>query len=118
MEIVKLHGIPKDIVSKSGRRFQTYVWEALEKVFRIKLNFNSSYQPQKTDAYTERKNQILEDILRVRVLDFKGNGKIICLWAIFICNNSYQSTIKMAPFEALYGRNTEHPCVRVSRMKP
>jgi hypothetical protein len=56
------------------------------------------------DGQTERTNQILEDMLRVYVLrDGKSWDKSLP-YAEFSYNNSYQASIKMAPFEALYGR--------------
>jgi hypothetical protein len=73
-----------------------------------KLNFCSAYHPQ-TDCQTERVNQILEDMLRACAL--KGNQSWDkCLpYAKFSYNNSYQESIKMAPFEFLYGRKCRTP---------
>jgi len=45
-EIVRLYGIPIDIVSDRDERFQAPIWLALQKAFGIKLNFNSSYHPE------------------------------------------------------------------------
>ena len=45
-EIVRLHRIPKDIVSDRDRRFQARFWQALQKAFGTKLNFSSSYHPE------------------------------------------------------------------------
>jgi len=42
-KIVRLHGIPKDIVSDRDQRFQAQFWQTLQKAFSIKLNFSSSY---------------------------------------------------------------------------
>jgi len=47
-------------------------------------------------------NQILEDMLRACVLDFQGKWEEYLPLVEFSYNNSYQSTIQMAPFEALY----------------
>ena len=49
-------------------------------------------------------NQILEDLLRACVISSKGSWEKWLLLAKFSYNNSYQASIKMAPFEALYGR--------------
>jgi hypothetical protein len=68
-----------------------------------KLNFSSAYHPQ-TDRQTERTNQILEDVLRVCALKHAGSWDKSLPYAEFAYNNSYQSSLKMAPFEALYGR--------------
>jgi hypothetical protein len=67
------------------------------------LIHNSSYHPQ-TDGQTERVNQIVEDMLRACVIHFdKAWDKCLAL-AEFAYNNSYQASLKMAPFEALYER--------------
>jgi hypothetical protein len=62
-----------------------------------------AYHP-KTSVQTERVNQILEDMLRACVLEFPQKWGDCLPLAEFSYNNSYQESIKMAPFEALYGR--------------
>jgi hypothetical protein len=54
-------------------------------------------------------NQILEDMLRARVMENQGNWDKNLSWAEFSYNNSYQESLKMAPFEALYGRRCRTP---------
>jgi len=53
--------------------------------------------------------QILEDMLRACVIDFKGSWEDHLHLAEFSYNNSYQASIKMPPFEALYGRKCRSP---------
>ena len=45
---------------------------------------------------------MLEDMLRAYVLGHKGRGLIALVE--FAYKNSYQASIRMAPYEALYGR--------------
>ena len=54
-------------------------------------------------------NQILEDLLRACVISSKGSWEKWLPLAKFSYNNSYQASIKMAPFEALYGRKCRTP---------
>jgi hypothetical protein len=69
---------------------------------------SSAYHPQ-IDGQTERVNQIIEDMLRACVLmDGLKWGKHLPL-AEFSYNNSYQKSIKMSPFDALYGRPCRTP---------
>jgi hypothetical protein len=68
-----------------------------------KLNFSSAYHPQ-TDGKTERMNQVLEDMLSACALKHGGSWDKSLLFAEFSYNNSFQASLKMAPFEALYGR--------------
>jgi hypothetical protein len=68
------------------------------------LKFSSAYHPQ-TDCQTERTNQILEDMLRASALQDKIIWDKRLPYAEFSYYNSYQASLKMSPFEALYGRN-------------
>jgi hypothetical protein len=73
-----------------------------------KLNFSSAYYPQ-TDGQTERVNQILEDMLRTCALKDNQSWDKCLPYAEFSCNNSCQESIKMTPFEFLYGRKCRTP---------
>ena len=73
-----------------------------------KLNFSSAYHPQ-TDGQTKRTNQVLEDMLRACALKHGGSWDKSLPYAEFSYNNSYQASLKMAPFEALYGRKCRTP---------
>ncbi|GJY69910.1 putative reverse transcriptase domain-containing protein [Tanacetum coccineum] len=67
---------------------------------------STAYHPQ-TDRQSERTIQTLEDMLCTCVIDFgKGWDKHLPL-VEFSCNNSYHTSIKAAPFEALYGRKIQ-----------
>jgi hypothetical protein len=69
---------------------------------------SSAYHPQ-IDGQTERVNQILEDMLRACVLHYGKNWDKCYSLAKFSYNNSYQSSLRMALFEALYGRRCRTP---------
>jgi hypothetical protein len=101
--IVCLHGVPKKIVSDRGTQFTSKFWEKLHESMDTKLNFSSAYHPQ-TDGQTERVNQILEDMLRACALKDNQSWDKCLPYVEFSYNNSYQESIKMAPFEFLYGR--------------
>jgi hypothetical protein len=68
----------------------------------------SSYHPQ-TDGQKERINQIQEDMLRASILHFDKSWDKCLSLAEFSYNNSYQASLKMAPFDALYGRRCRTP---------
>jgi hypothetical protein len=72
------------------------------------LIHSSAYHPQ-TDGQTERVNHILEDMLRACVMEYPGSWDKNLPWAEFSYNNSYQESLKMAPFEALYGQQCRTP---------
>jgi transposase InsO family protein len=106
--IVCLHGVPKKIVSDRGTQFTSRFWGKLHESMDTKLNFSSAYHPQ-TDGQTERINHILEDMLRACALKPGGSWDKSLPHAEFSYNNSYQVSLKMAPFEALYGRKCRTP---------
>nr|GFB33986.1 putative reverse transcriptase domain-containing protein [Tanacetum cinerariifolium] len=69
---------------------------------------STTYHPE-TDGQSERTIQMLEDMLRAYVLNFgKGWDKHLPL-VEFSYNNSYHTSIKVSPFEALYGRKCRSP---------
>ena len=107
-QIVKLHGVPSSIVSDRDPRFTSRFWESLQKALGTKLKLSSAYHPQ-TDGQTERTIQSLEDLLRACVLDQGGNWDTWLPLIEFTYNNSFHSSIGMAPFEALYGRRCRTP---------
>jgi hypothetical protein len=107
-KIVSKHGVPKIIVSDQGSVFTSPFWKHLQSSLGSKLYFSTAYHPQNR-GQTKRINQILEDMLRACVLDFGRAWNEHLPLAEFSYNNSYQSSIKLAPFEALYGRKCRSP---------
>ena len=105
---MRLHGIPKTIVSDRDTLFTSRFWESFQEAMGTQLCLSTAYHPQ-SDGQTEILNKILEDLLRACVLDFGGNWEDHIHLVEFTYNNSYQSTIGMAPFEALYGRPCTSP---------
>jgi hypothetical protein len=106
--IVRLHGVPLSIVSDRDPRFTSRFWRAFQEELGTDLRFSTAYHPQ-TDGQSERTIQTLEDMLRACVLDFGGSWEDHLALAEFAYNNSYHSSIQMAPHEALYGRRCRTP---------
>ncbi|GJS17425.1 putative reverse transcriptase domain-containing protein [Tanacetum coccineum] len=107
-EVVSRHGVPVSIISDRDSRFTSYFWQSLPKALGTKLDMSTAYHLQ-TDGQSERTIQTLEDILFACVLDFgKGWDKHLSLVELSY-NNSYHTSIKVAPFEALYGRKCRSP---------
>jgi transposase InsO family protein len=107
-QIVRLLGIPRTIVSDRGAPFVAHFWEQMQESLGTQVIRSSAYHPQ-TDGQTEIVNQILEDMLRACVLHYGKNWDKCLSLAEFSYNNSYQSSLKMAPFEAWYGRRCRTP---------
>jgi hypothetical protein len=102
-EIVVRHGVPATKISDRDSRFASRFWWSLQKALGTQVNMSTAYHPQ-TDGQSERTIQTLEDMLRGCVLDFGGSWDNHLPLAEFSYNNIYHSSIKVAPFEALYGR--------------
>ncbi|GAB2274921.1 hypothetical protein Dimus_039101 [Dionaea muscipula] len=107
-EIVRLHGAPVSIVSDRDSRFVSKFWKAFQQAFGTTLSFSTAYHPQ-TDGQSERTIQTLEDLLRACSLDWKGNWDDQIPLIEFSYNNSFQTSLGMAPYEALYGRRCRSP---------
>lgn len=86
----------------------TRFWRAFQEALGTRLDLSTAFHPQ-TDGQSERTIQILEDMLRACVLDFGGSWDKHLPLIEFAYNNSYQASIQMAPFEALYGRRCRSP---------
>lgn len=109
-EIVRLHGVPSSIVSDRDPRFVSRFWRRFQKALGSRIHLSSAYHPQ-TDGQTERTIQSLEDLLRACVLEESGSWDEFLPLIEFTYNNSYHSSIDMAPYEALYGRKCRTPLV-------
>ena len=107
-EIVRLHGVPVSIISERGSQFTSSFWRAFQRELGTRIDLSTAFHPQ-TDGQSERTIQVLEDMLRACVLEFKGPWEDHLPFAEFAYNNSYHSCIQMAPFEALYGRRCRTP---------
>jgi hypothetical protein len=89
-------------VSNRDSKFTFKFWKGLFNGFGTNLNFSTSYHP-KTDEQIERVNQVIEDILRMYMMDKPSKWEDYLHLVEFSYNNGYQESLKMSPFEALYG---------------
>ncbi|GJV30456.1 putative reverse transcriptase domain-containing protein [Tanacetum coccineum] len=101
-EVVLRHRVPISIISDRDGRFVSHFWWSLHKALGTRLDMSTAYHLH-TDGQSKRTIQILENMLRACVLDFgKGRDRHLPL-VEFSYNNSYHTSIKATPFEALYG---------------
>ena len=97
--------MPVSIVSHQDPRFTTQFYKSLQRAMGTQLRMSTAFHPQ-IDDQSERTIQVLEDRLRACVLDLKGSWEEHLPLVEFAYRNSYQASIEMVPYEALYGR----PC--------
>ena len=96
------------IVSDRDTRFTSQFWKSLRKALRTQLRFSTTFHPQ-TEGQTERTEQNLRRLCCEPVMDLAGCWDEHLPLIKFNSNNSYQATIQMAPFEALYGCRCRTP---------
>ncbi|GJY59326.1 putative reverse transcriptase domain-containing protein [Tanacetum coccineum] len=108
-----------DLLTKSAHFLPMREDDSMEKLTRqylkevvtrhgTQLDMSTAYHPH-TDGQGERTIQTLEDMLRACVIDFKKSWDRHLLLVEFSYNNSYHTSIKAAPFEALYNRKCRSP---------
>nr|GEW86655.1 putative reverse transcriptase domain-containing protein [Tanacetum cinerariifolium] len=107
-KVVTRHGVPVSIISDRDGRFTSLFWQALHKALGTRLDMSTDYHPE-TDGQSERTIQTLEDMLHACVIDFKKSWDRHLPLVEFSYNNSYHTSIKATPFEALYGRKCRSP---------
>ncbi|GKC25200.1 putative reverse transcriptase domain-containing protein, partial [Tanacetum coccineum] len=107
-EVVSKHGVPVLIIFDQDSKFTSHFWKSLNEALGTQLDMSTAYHPQ-TDGPIERTIQTLEDMIRACVIDFgKGWDRNLPL-VEFSYNNSYHTSIKAAPFKALYGKKCRSP---------
>ena len=114
--IVRLHGVPLSIVSDRDPSFTSHFWGSLHQALGTRFNFSTTYHPQ-TDGKTERTILTLEEVLRTCVNEFERPWTRLLPLVEFAYNNSYHSSLGIAPYEALYGRKCRTPLCGMKREK-
>jgi len=109
-EIVRLHGLPHDIITDRGTLFTSELWKETTKELGIERRLSTAFHPQ-TDGQTERTNGILEQYLRAYINYQQDDWCGYLPLAEFAYNNGYQETIKNTPFFANYGINPEYEMI-------
>ncbi|KAG8503424.1 hypothetical protein CXB51_001334 [Gossypium anomalum] len=103
-----LHRVPISIISNRDPRFTSRFWSKLQEALGTHLHFSTAFHPQ-TTGQSEHMIQILKDMLRCCILEFRGNWEKYLPLIEFAYKNSYQSSIRMAPYKTLYGRKCRNP---------
>ncbi|CAJ0929984.1 unnamed protein product [Ranitomeya imitator] len=95
--VVRLHGIPENIVSDRGSQFVSRFWRTFCAKMGIDLSFSSAFHPQ-TNGQTERTNQTLETYLRCFVSADQDDWVTFLPLAEFAFNNRASSATLVSPF--------------------
>ena len=106
--VVRLHGVPKSIVSDRDKNFTSIFWRTVCELWGIKQKMSTAFHPQ-TDGQTERVNRVLEEYLRSYVNPMQDDWDRYLPMAEFAMNDSYQTSIGMSPFYMTYGYHPRMP---------
>nr|GEX03660.1 hypothetical protein [Tanacetum cinerariifolium] len=107
-KIAMRHGTPVLIICDRDGRFTSNFWKTFQKALGTNLDMSTAYHRQ-TDRQSERTIQTIEDMLQACVIDFRRGWVKHLPLVKFSYNNSYHASIKVAPYEALYGRKCRSP---------
>lgn len=103
VEICRLHGMPRSIVSNRDPLFLSAFWKEIFRVQGTNLKYSTAYHPE-SDGQTEVVNQSLETCLRCFTSDNPRQWFKYLHIAEYWHNSNFHSSIRMTPFEAVYGR--------------
>ncbi|KAK1682570.1 hypothetical protein QYE76_043418 [Lolium multiflorum] len=102
MEIVRLHGVPKTIVSDRVVKFMSYFWKKLWGKLGTKLIFSTTCHPQ-ADGQTEMVNRTLSQLLRSIIKKNLKEWEDCSSHVEFAYNRAVHSTTELCPFKVVYG---------------
>lgn len=103
-EIFILLGMPKANISYQDVKFTFAFCKALFTWLGTKTQYSYAYHPQ-TDGKNEQENQVVDDILLMYVMQQPGKWKIYLYLVEFAYNNNYHESLKLSPYEILYGKS-------------
>src|SRR5258706_5165324 len=101
-DIVRIHGLPKTIVSDRDPKFMSKFWRKLHRLMGVKLLMSMAYHPQ-TDAMGERAIRGVSQVLRSVVTHDQSDWVNRIPMAEFAINSSINDSTGFAPFELTYG---------------
>ena len=101
-EVVRLHGVPKSIVSDHNTKSMSTFWRELHRLMGTKLLMSTVFHPQ-TDGATEWANHSIGQILRMIINDDQKNWVDKCLMVEFALNSSVSVITGFTPFELNQG---------------
>ena len=97
-EVVRLHGLPRSIISDRDSKFHSHLWRTLWGKIRTKLLFSTTCHPQ-TDGQTEVVNRTLSTLLRAIIKKNLRTWEECLPHVEFTYNRVVHSTTQMSPFE-------------------
>ena len=106
--VVKLHGLPKDIVSDRDSKFRGKFWTAFTQRLEIHCKMSTARHPE-TDGQTERYNRVIQEMMRHYIGPTQNDWDDHLTAIEFAINNAYHESIKTTPFRVNYGQDPQTP---------
>ena len=100
--VVRVHGLPKTIVSDCDSKFRSHFWKEIFKNMGTTLDTSSGFHPQ-TDGQTERVNRKIEEMLQAYVGKRQNDWDERLGMVEFAYNNAIHSSTGFTPFYLCYG---------------
>ena len=100
--IYKWFGLPEKIISDRDPRFTLHFGAALTKKLNIQQNLSTAFHPQ-TDGLSERKNQWVEQYLRIITLLHPEDWTNWISIATIVHNNRRNATTRLSPNQIMLG---------------
>jgi hypothetical protein len=113
-DIVRLHGLPKVIISDRDAKFTSLFWTNLFDQFGTKLSMSTAYHPQ-TDGQSERMVRTLKEMLRHYISHSQTDWVDRLPTLEFSYNNSLHTSTNFTPFEVDLGW---HPATPHTILRP
>lgn len=110
-EVVRLHGVPKIIVSDRDVRFTAGYWIQYWKAKGTEVRFSTAYHPQ-TDGQTERENRTISQVMRTVVDEQQDDWDRYLPLVEMALNSAVQASTGMSPYKMVYGREMVLPVDR------
>jgi hypothetical protein len=106
-ETVRLHGVPKRIISDRGLVFTEIFWTSFQEALGTQLNFSTAYHPE-IDGKTKQTNQILEDMFVCMLWTKKSVGKSSCHWYNFCITTVIKAPLRWRLSSFFTGDHVRH----------
>jgi hypothetical protein len=105
--VVRLHGVPREVVSDREVRFQDF-WTEVTQRMGTKLLKSTAFHPQ-TDGLAENSNKTITKYLKAYATHSPEDWDEMLPLAEFAYNSSVHRSTKMTPFRLDLGRDPEIP---------
>ena len=100
--VIRLHGIPHNILSDHGPKFTSWVWQAFCRGVGATASLLSGYHPE-TNGQAERANQALEATLRSMTTSNPASWSLHLPWVEYSLNTMVSSATGLSPFQCSLG---------------